>query len=547
MTSLPLNHIYQTFQTTANQRGDHTAVIYLGTRFSYRRLTELAERLAAALIDLGAGEGRKVVLYLPNSIQWVVAWLGTLRAGGVCVPITPIYTPHDLKYIATDSAAETIICSDTNYGYVRKVLGETSLRQVIIVKTADLLPLWKRSFGYLFDIVPRGSVGYGPHTHSFRKLLHRYRNRKEELPPVGTGGRAAAEILYTGGTTKFPKGVPIAHDLFLVSADEQIRVSAPLFPPEENVIMGNAPLFHILGQTCSLATLMVGGTLMVQPRINLDAAFDAIQRFKARTMIGVPALYRMILEHDRLDQYDLGSVDYWYSAGDVLPVEVGERWKKTFGKPIYQGYGATETCGGVAMCPVTIDSPSRSVGRIVASKEVKIVVPSTLQPVQPGEPGELLVSSASMVTEYLNKPEETRSAFVEIDGRRWYRTADIMRMDAEENLYFVDRTVDTIKHKGYRVSASEIESVLQEHPAVIGTCVVGVPDEKVGERIKAYVVLKEDVKGITGYELIKWCRSMLVSYKVPQYIEFRDMLPKSKVGKLLRREIRDEEKRRKEG
>ncbi len=547
MTSSPFNHIYQAFETAASRRGDHTAVIYLGTRFSYRRLAELAERLAAALIDLGAGEGRKVVLYLPNSIQWVVAWLGTLRAGGVCVPITPIYTPHDLKYIAADSAAETIICSDTNYGYVRKVLNETCLRQVIVVKTADLLPLWKRSFGYLFDIVPRGSVGYGPHTHSFRKLLHRYRNRKAELPPVGTGGRAAAEILYTGGTTKFPKGVPIAHDLFLVSADEQIRVSAPLFAPEENVIMGNAPLFHILGQTCSLATLLVGGTLMVQPRINLDAAFDAIRRYKARTMIGVPALYRMILEHDRLDQYDLGSVDYWYSAGDVLPVEVGERWKKTFGKPIYQGYGATETCGGVAMCPVTIDSPARSVGRIVASKDVKIVVPSTLQPVHPGEPGELLVSSASMVTAYLNKPEETRSAFVEIDSRLWYRTADIMRMDAENNLYFVDRTVDTIKHKGYRVSASEIESVLQEHPAVIGTCVVGVPDEKVGERIKAYVVLKEDVKGITGYELIKWCRSMLVSYKVPQYIEFRDMLPKSKVGKLLRREIRDEEKRRKEG
>ncbi|MFZ0614637.1 MAG: class I adenylate-forming enzyme family protein [Desulfobacterales bacterium] len=547
MTSRRFTHIYQAFEATAKQRGDHTAVIYLGSRFSYRRLAELAERLAAALIELGAGEGRKVILYLPNSIQWVVAWLGTLRADGVCVPITPIYTPHDLKYIATDSAAETIICSDTNYGYVRKVLDETCLRRVIIVKTADLLPLWKRSFGYLFDIVPRGSVGYGPHTHSFRKLLHRYRNRKEELPPVGTGGRAAAEILFTGGTTKFPKGVPIAHDLFLVSADEQIRVSAPLFPAKENVIMGNAPLFHILGQTCSLATLLVGGTLMVQPRINLDAAFDAIQRFKARTMIGVPALYRMILEHDRLDQYDLGSVDYWYSAGDVLPVEVGERWKKTFGKPIYQGYGATETCGGVAMCPVTIDSPSRSVGRIVASKEIKIVAPSTLQPVQPGEPGELLVSSDSMVTEYLNKPEETRSAFVEIDGRLWYRTADIMRMDAEGNLYFVDRTVDTIKHKGYRVSASEIESVLQEHPAVIGTCVVGVPDEKVGERIKAYVVLKEDVKGITGYELIKWCRSMLVSYKVPQYIEFRDMLPKSKVGKLLRREIRDEEKRRKEG
>ena len=547
MTSPRFTHIYQAFEAVADRRGDHTAVIYLGTRFSYRRVADLAERLAAALTDLGAGEGRKVILYVPNSIQWVVAWLGILRAGGICVPITPIYTPHDLKYIATDSDAETVVCSDTNYGYVRKVLDETPLRQVIIVKTADMLPSWKRGFGYLFDIVPRGTVSYGPHTHSFRTLLQRYRNRRGELPPLTAGGHVLAEILYTGGTTKFPKGVPIAHDLFLVSADEQIRVSAPLFAVEENVIMGSAPLFHILGQTCSLATLLVGGTVMVQPRLNLDAAFDAIQRFKARSMIGVPALYRMILEHDRLDQYDLGSVDYWYSAGDVLPVEVGNRWKQTFGKPIYQGYGATETCGGVAMCPVTIDNPSRSVGRIVASKEVKIVDPAALEPVQPGESGELLVSSPQMVSAYLNKPEETRSAFVEIDGRLWYRTADIMRMDADGNLYFVDRTVDTIKHKGYRVSASEIESVLQEHPAVISACVVGVPDDIMGERIKAYVVLKADTKGITGYELTKWCRKVLVSYKVPQYIEFRDMLPKSKVGKLLRREIRDEEQRRKEG
>ncbi|MGD9192593.1 MAG: AMP-binding protein, partial [Desulfobacterales bacterium] len=167
-------------------------------------------------------------------------------------------------------------------------------------------------------------------------------------------------------------------------------------------------------------------------------------------------------------------------------------------------------------------------------------------PVASGQPGELLVSSEFMVTKYLNKPEETATSFVELEGDMWYRTADIMSMDEDGNLFFVDRTVDTIKHKGYRVSASEIESVLQEHPAVIAACAVGVPDEKVGERIKAYVVMKEDIKGITGYDLIKWCREILVSYKVPHYIEFRDMLPKSKVGKLLRREIRSEEMRRRE-
>jgi long-chain acyl-CoA synthetase len=500
-----------------------------------------------ALTDMGIKAGKKIIIYIPNSIQWVVSWLGIQKMGAICVPITPIYTPHDLKYIANDSEAEAIVCADTNFGYVTSVLPETKLKKVIVTKMADLLPWWKRAFGYLFDVVPRGKIALDENTYSFRKLLaQNHQSAPGQQPDIEPQGNEIAEILYTGGTTKFPKGVPFTHNLFLVSAREQITISESLFAPEKNVLLGNAPLFHILGQTCGLATILMGGTLILQPKINLDAALDAIQRFKAKTMIGVPTLYRMILEHDRLDQYDLSSVEYWFSAGDLLPVEVGRRWEQKIGRKIRQGYGATETCGGVSMCPVDIENPPKSVGRIMATKKIQIVDPATLEPVNTGEPGELLVSSDHMVTYYLNKPEETIESFIDIDGIKWYRTSDVMSMDAEGNLYFVDRTVDTIKHKGYRVSASEIESVLQEHPAVIGACVVGVPDEKVGERIKAYVVLKEDIKGITGYELIKWCRESLVAYKVPQYIEFRDMLPKSKVGKLLRREIRDEEQRRKE-
>ena len=536
--------IAEQFISVAQRRQDHTGVIYLGTRYTYGRIREMADSFAAAMLAKGLKPGQRVVIYVPNSIQWVVAWLGIQRAGGVCVPITPIYTPSDLEYIANDSDAEAIVCADTNFGYVKKVLPETKMKTVVITRMTEMLPAWKRMFGYLFDIVPRGKTALDETTFEMGKLIQSHANgsgSRAEFPE--RLGSELAEILYTGGTTKHPKGVPITHDLFLSSADEQIRVSEALFPAEDNVIMANAPLFHILGQTCSLATLLVGGTLLLQPKVNLDATFETIQRFKARTMIGVPTLYRMMLEHDRLDQYDMHSVDYWYSAGDVLPVEVGKRWQEKFGKPIFQGYGATETCGGVAMCPTDIDNPPKSIGRIVASKSVRIVDPAFLQPVGPGKPGELIVHSPHMVTAYINKPEETAAAFVEQDGKTWYRTADVVSMDEDGNLYFVDRTVDTIKHKGYRVSASEIEAVLQEHHAVVASCVVGIADEKVGERIKAFVVLKEDIKGITGYELIKWCRESLVSYKVPQYIEFRDMLPKSKVGKLLRREIRDEEKR----
>ena len=539
-------NIYAAFEATAKKRGRHPAVIYLGTSYSYLKIKELSECFAAALLGLGVTPGQKVVLYIPNTVQWVVTWLGIQRAGAVAVPITPIYTPHDLKYIANDSGAESVVCADTNFGYVKRVLPETKLKRVIVTRMADLLPWWKRYFGYVFDVIPKGKIALLENTYSLRTLLFKYKRKTGNLPELRRDGRSIAEILYTGGTTKFPKGVPFTHDLFLVSMAEQITVSAPLVPVEENVIYGNAPLFHILGQTCSLATLFVGGTLMLQPKVNIDATFEDVERFKAKSMIGVPTLYRMMLDHDRLNQYDLSSVVYWYSAGDVLPVEVGKRWHDKFGKVMYQGYGATETCGGVTMCPVDVSNPPRSVGRVVPSKRIKLVDSNTLEPVKTGEPGELLVNSDLMVISYLNKPEETADSFVEIEGRRWYRTADVLSRDDEGNLYFVDRTVDTIKHKGYRISASEVEAVLQEHPAVVGACVVGIPDEKVGERIKAYVVLKADIKGITGYDLIKWCRKQLVSYKVPQYIEFRDMLPKSKVGKLLRREIRDEEKRRAE-
>lgn len=266
-SSLTMNtgneNIYSVFEETAKRRGRHTAVAYLGTRFSYLRLKEMSERFAAALLDMGVQAGERVILYVPNTIQWVVAWLGVQRAGAVCLPITPIYTPHDLRYIANDSGAETVVCADTNFGYVTKVLPETRLKRVIVTNMADLLPRWKQYFGYLSDVVPRGNIAFGKNVFSFEKLQARGGRLRDRLPALKRGSGDVAEILYTGGTTKFPKGVPLSHSLFLVSMDEQIRVSEPLFPAEENVIMGNAPLFHILGQTCSLSVLLVGGTLMI--------------------------------------------------------------------------------------------------------------------------------------------------------------------------------------------------------------------------------------------------------------------------------------------
>jgi long-chain acyl-CoA synthetase len=535
--------ISEAFRSTAGAHPQRTALWYLGSRYTYGRLERSAQRFAASLAAAGVEPGDRVLLYLPNCPQWVVAWLGTLARGAVAVPIAPIYTSRDLSYIAADTGAKTIVCLDTNYGYAVRALAGTAVSRIVHTNLADALPWWKRAFGALYDRVPSGKVGRDRVSVSFRRFLRE----------GGGDGLAAAapdapaEILYTGGTTRHPKGVPISHRLFLASAEPQLRIADPLVPSGRNVILQGAPLFHILGQVFGLGALCLrGDTLILLPRVNTDALMEHVQRHRATSLYAVPALYRMLLEHERLADYDLGSLAYCFSAGDVLPCEVARRWRERIGVPIHPGYGATETVGGVSLTTGGQEFPLEAMGRVIEHKRVRVVDPASLQEVEPGGHGELLVGSEPMVEAYWNKPEETREAFVELDGQLWYRTGDIVRADAEGYLYFVDRTVDTIKHKGYRVSASEIEGVLQEHPAVVGACVVGVADPAVGERIKAFVVLKTDVKGISGNELLRWCRGRLASFKVPQYVEFRDMLPKSKVGKLLRREVRDDELKRRE-
>jgi long-chain acyl-CoA synthetase len=534
--------IHEQFERVSQDFSEMPALVYLGEEYTYSQLREMAERLAASLHELGVARGDKAVIYLPNSPQWVMAWVALLRIGAVAIPISPIYTPIDLQYMANDSGAETIFCLDTNFGYVAQVLPETDLKRVVTTNMAELLPWWKRFIGLGFNKIPRGMSGSGENIFSFKKLLKN--TPTSPLPPLKAEGEEMVEMLYTGGTTGLPKGVPFTNMVFLESVAEQRAMSEVYIPKGEDVVIQGGPLFHILGQAVGLGALLSGDTLIILPRVNLDGLFDHIERYKVLTFFGVPALYRMILEHDRIDYYNLDSLKYCFCGGDVLPVEVADRWLKKFGKPIYQGYGATETCGRVSLTPMGEAAPAGSAGKITPLQEVKLTDPDTLGPIPPSEPGELLISSEHMVRAYWNKPEDTAECFVNVDGKLWYRSRDIVRLDEDEWLFYLDRSVDTIKHKGYRVAASEIEAVLQEHHAVIGSCIVGVPDEKVGERIKAFVVLKKDIKGVSAYDLMKWCRERLASYKVPQYIEFRDMLPKSKVGKLLRRELRAEERKK---
>jgi long-chain acyl-CoA synthetase len=312
---------------------------------------------------------------------------------------------------------------------------------------------------------------------------------------------------------------------------------------DEHVMVLVTPLFHMFSiDMLFSAVLHKGNTAIIMPKPNLDAVLHSIQRYEATLFAGVPTLYRMILEHDRLDMYDLSSLRICWSAGDVLPKEVYNRWKERFGIPLHQVYGSTETVC-ISVTDVSTEPKTGSVGPPIPGRYVMLVDPDTLEPVKSGDPGELLVSADFPTPGYWGRDEETAETYVKLNGRTWCRTGDYVVLE-EGEIYFVDRRKDIIKYKGYRIAAAEVEAVLQDHPAVIVASVVGVKDERVGERVKAFVVLKEDARGVTAQELIRWCRERLASYKVPEYIEFRDFLPKSKVGKVLRRELRDEERRR---
>jgi long-chain acyl-CoA synthetase len=534
--------VFARFEAMVERYPGNTAVVYLGEKFSYRRLKELSDRFAAGLAGLGVQKGDPVILYLSNCIQWVVAFLGIQKAGAVVVPVSPIYTSHEVEYMAQDSGAQIIICHDTNYSYVQEILSRGHLQKAIVTNLADLLPFWKRAVGTLFDKIPGGKVERNAQVIPFTTVL-----KAPPRPPAVTidPWKDLSYILFTGGTTGFPKGVPGNHigmTSYVQDVMEEV-VGGTIQEGQDTYIAVN-PLFHIMALGFFMAVgLNQGNTTILMPVPQVDAILEAIGRYRVRWLLGVPTLYRMILENDRLDRYDISSLKYCFCGGDVLPLEVFKRWREKFGVAIYQVYGSTEA-GHITYSRLDREPDPQSIGQPLPSRECRVVDPETLEPVPEGEVGELVVSSRFTIKEYWNKPEETEKAYFKLDGKVFYRMSDFVRRTADGELVYMERLADIIKHKGYRVSASEIEAILQDHPTVIGACAVGVPDPKVGERIKAIVVLKSDAKGVGGTELIKWCRERLAPYKIPQYIEFRDMLPKSKVGKLLRREIRDEEKRR---
>lgn len=522
---------------------DNVALIFLGEKFRYRSLKRNFYKFASALAELGVSKGERVAIYLPNLPQFIIAYLGVLKAGATSVAINPLYTSSEIAHIIRDSGAETIVCLDVNYRNVAEVRDKTNLRNIIVTNITDFLPIHKRLLGKALRKIPSGKYSHDPKIHSLRGLI----DRAPEHPPNVTIDPEVdlACLQYTGGTTGFPKGVMLTHHNIVSNRVTAYSMISPFLQTGREVLIALLPFFHIYGQVVVMGGgLAYGNTLLVFPRLNLDALLYGIQRHKATVFYGIPSLYNSILNHDTFREYNLTSIKHWVCGADVLPLEVAKKWEHATGKQIIQGYGLSETSPVTHLNPFDKNKVG-SFGVPIPNTYAGLVEIDGTTFVPPGDSvGEVVIKGPQVMKGYWNKPEENAKVFVNIDGENWLRTGDLAKMDGEGYFYFVDRIKDMMKYKGYLIAAAEVESVLYDHPAVKEVAVIGVPDPAVGERMKAYVVLREDARGITHHDLVRWCREKLAPYKVPEFIEFRDMLPKSPVGKILRRELRAEVTRR---
>jgi long-chain acyl-CoA synthetase len=527
----------------ADKYANHTALIFYGRRITYSRLKELIHRFATGLADQGVEKGDTVALYLLNCPQYVIAYFAALKLGAKVTPISPVYTSKEVKHQLEDSEAETVICQDILYDNVKRT--DVSLARVILTSISEYLPALKKWFGkstmakaYGGLHVPSPEEIKEAGLLSFQDLIQKY---PPEPPQVDIDpGKDIAVLPYTGGTTGLPKAAVLTHRN-MIALQAQILSFWPLFEEGKEVGMAFLPFFHIYGQVVvMLGGLALGSTLVLFTTPDIDEILSAIERYRASAFYGVPTMFEYLKEYEKTDRVNWKRLKLIVCGADTLHESTIEAWERRTGSVIFEGYGMTETTAVSHGSPV--HRPKKgSFGVPIPGMKAAIMDHAGTDFVPVGEVGELILNGPNIMQGYWKRPEGTAETFVVLEGEKWLRTGDLVSMDEEGYFHFFDRKRDLIKHKGYSVFARHVEEVLFQHPQIKAAGVVGVPDPKVGNVIKAYVVLESEARGkISEEEIIAFCRKNLAHYKVPQIVEFRGELPKTDVGKVSRRELREE-------
>jgi long-chain acyl-CoA synthetase len=516
--------VYDVFRRAVEEHRGRNALSFYGTTFEFGRLEALVEKMAASLSAAGVSKGDRVALMLPNCPQYVISFFATVRLGAIVTQINPMYVEREIEHILNDSGAETIVVYAAVYERVKAVLPDANLKNVTVVD---------------FEGEPK-NLDAGHHTFGDFLSMDVGPAPDAEIDPA----EDVAALQYTGGTTGVSKGAMLTHRNLVANLQQTIDVFVQ--NPDQftgRKCVGALPFFHIYGLTCvMLFGIRLGVEQVLLPRFEVEKVLEVFESARPTMFSGVPTMYMALLASGAdLRKHHLHDVMIFNSGGSALPVNLKRSFEEKVGKPLFEGYGLSEAS------PVTHNNPpfldegrEGSIGIPIPSTDARIVDVETGEREMPvGEAGELVIKGPQVMKGYLNMPEETDWTL----KNGWLHTGDVAKMDEDGYFFIVDRKKDMIVASGYNVYPREVEEVLFEHPDVAEAVAVGVPDEYRGETIKAFVVKRSGATA-TEEEILAFCKERLAAYKAPKAVEFRDALPKSAVGKLLRRVLVDEERAR---
>lgn len=530
-------HNLADFLVQSSARFPHQpALHFMGKEMKYAELLEAAYRFGHALRKLGIGRGERVAIMLPNCPQLVIAYYGALLTGAIVVMTNPLYMQRELEHQLNDSGAALMVTLDLLFAKVKSVVPGTKVRHVIVTSIKDYLP-FPKNWLYPIKVKKDGlnrEVQYGQGVHAFLKLM-----RESSNQPIHTDVAAEHDIAllqYTGGTTGLSKGVMLTHYNVIVNTVQTSLWAYKSIPGKERYLAA-LPFFHVFGLTVLMnQAIMLGGCLILVPKFEVNQILSLIHKLRPTVFPGAPTMYIALINHPQVSKYNLSSIRMCISGAAPLPLEVQERFEAMTGGRLIEGYGLTEASPVTHANNIWKKRKLGSIGIPFPDTEAKVVHPLTGEELPAGEIGELAVSGPQVMKGYWKRPEETGRVLRE----GWLHTGDMARMDEDGYYYIMDRMKDMIIAGGFNIFPREIEEVLFEHPDIEEAAVLGLPDPYRGETVKAYIVLKEGVS-LKEKELEHWCRERLAAYKVPHSYEFRNELPKTLAGKVLRRKLIEED------
>jgi long-chain acyl-CoA synthetase len=513
---IPNIPLHQILKNTTEKYPDNNALSFFGRKITYQELYKLSLAFTSALQQNGIQKGDRVAMMLPNCPQYVIAYYGILRAGAIVTQLSPMLVERELEYILKDSGAETLVVFDALYPRAKAVQALTQVKNVIVV-----------------SLQPSGQ-DFSP-DRSFESFLQE--GNGNVAPVEFEPEHDVAVLQYTGGTTGRSKGAMLTHRNILANVLQSYEFFNGEFEIGKERTLTVIPLFHVFGMTSGMnLSIYTAAENILLPRFDLEEVLNTIKTEQPTTFPGVPTMYVALTNHPRAEEYGLDSIRTCNSGSAPMPVELMREFERKTGAKILEGYGLSEASPTTHCNPPFADRKPGSVGIGMPSTEYKIVDLATgTKELPAGELGEVIIKGPQIMKGYWNMPDETANTLR--DG--WLYTGDIAKVDEEGYLYIVDRKKDMIIASGFNVYPRDVEEVLYEHPSIQEAVVVGVPDPYRGEDIKAVIVLKAG-KTATAEEITKYCRENMSAYKVPRIVEFRNELPKTGVGKILRRALREE-------